>query len=61
MEEQISCAECLNVGRAVYCMQCIRMGKGRKDMFIPEHTFTNFTTPHEKNRQNSVHPEKDDI
>ena len=33
MEEQKSCADCLNLGRAVYCMQCIRMNKGHKDMF----------------------------
>ena len=33
MDEQNSCAECLNLGRAVYCMQCIRMDKGHKDMF----------------------------
>lgn len=33
MEPNNSCAECLNLGRAVYCMQCIRMNKGRKDMF----------------------------
>jgi hypothetical protein len=33
MDEQKSCAECLNMGRAVYCMQCVRMNKGYKDMF----------------------------
>ena len=33
MDEQKSCAECLNMGRAVYCMQCVRMNKGHKDMF----------------------------
>ena len=33
MEEQKSCADCLNLGRAVYCMQCVRMNKGHKDMF----------------------------
>ena len=33
MDEQKSCADCLNLGRAVYCMQCIRMNKGHKDMF----------------------------
>lgn len=27
MEQQNSCADCLNLGRAVYCMQCIRIGK----------------------------------
>ena len=34
MEQKNSCAECLNLGRAVYCMQCIRLGKGSKDKFI---------------------------
>ena len=33
MEIQNSCADCLNMGRAVYCMQCVRMNKGHKDMF----------------------------
>lgn len=33
MEIQNSCADCLNLGRAVYCMQCVRMNKGHKDMF----------------------------
>ena len=33
MDEHKSCADCLNLGRAVYCMQCIRMNKGHKDMF----------------------------
>ncbi len=33
MEQQNLCADCLNLGRAVYCMQCVRMNKGHKDMF----------------------------
>ena len=33
MELKNSCADCLNLGRAVYCMQCVRMNKGHKDMF----------------------------
>ena len=33
MEIQNSCADCLNLGSAVYCMQCVRMNKGHKDMF----------------------------
>ena len=33
MEQQNSCADCLNLGRAVYCMQCFRMNMGHKDMF----------------------------
>ena len=33
MEQQNSCADCLNLGRAVYCMQCVRLNKGHKDMF----------------------------
>ena len=35
MEKQLSCAECVNLGRAVYCMQCVRIRKGTKDMFLP--------------------------
>lgn len=33
MEQHNSCADCLNLGRAVYCMQCVRLNKGHKDMF----------------------------
>ena len=33
MDEQKLCADCLNLSRAVYCMQCIRMNKGHNDMF----------------------------
>ena len=32
MEQQNSCADCLNLGRAVYCMQCVRMNKGNKNI-----------------------------
>ena len=35
MEEKIlTCADCFHMGRAVYCMQCVRIGNGYKDMFI---------------------------
>ncbi len=33
MEEKKTCADCVNLGRAVYCMQCKRLKKGYKDMF----------------------------
>ncbi len=56
MEKQITCADCFHLGRAVYCMQCIRMGKGYKDMFIlnesePDTTNTNTAACYCKQKQ----------
>lgn len=34
MENKKTCADCVNLGRAVYCMQCKRLKKGCKDMFV---------------------------
>ncbi len=34
MENKKTCADCVNLGRAVYCMQCKLFKKGYKDMFI---------------------------
>ena len=34
MENKKTCADCVTLGRAVYCMQCKRLKKGYKDMFI---------------------------
>ncbi len=36
MEKKMTCAECINLGRAVYCMQCKRLNKGYKDMFVEQ-------------------------
>lgn len=36
MENAKTCAECINLGRAVYCMQCKRLRKGYKDMFVEQ-------------------------
>ena len=46
MEQYNSCADCLNLGRAVYCMQCVRMNKGHKDMFRSTNTVS---LPHKHN------------
>ena len=34
MENKKTCADCVNLGRAVCCMQCKRLKKGYKDMFV---------------------------
>lgn len=36
MENKKTCADCVNIGRAVYCMQCKRLNKGYKDMFVEQ-------------------------
>ena len=51
MEHQNSCADCLNLGRAVYCMQCVRMNKGHKDMFRSN---APSTLPYEHNNRKTV-------
>ena len=57
MDEKNSCAECLNLGRAVYCMQCIRMNKGYKDMF---RSSAPIVVPYQSkdSRNTSAQPEK---
>ncbi len=37
MDEQKSCAECLNMGRAVYCMQCDMFRINAPAIFSHEH------------------------
>ena len=36
MDNTKTCAECLNLGREIYCMQCKRLKNGPNDMFIEE-------------------------
>ena len=36
MENKKTCDDCVNLGRAVYCMQCKRLKKGYKDMFVEQ-------------------------
>ena len=36
MESKKTCADCVNMGREAYCMQCKRMNKGYKDMFVEQ-------------------------
>ena len=38
MEYQKTCADCVNMGRAIYCMQCKRLKNGFKDMFLEQVT-----------------------
>ena len=56
MEQQNSCAECLNLGREVYCMQCVRMNKGHKDMFRSSAPAAYYCSP--KKDQAQSQPEK---
>ena len=57
MDEQKSCAECLNMGRAVYCMQCVRMNKGYKDMFRSS-TPLSVPYPYSDKKTETPQPEK---
>lgn len=34
MEKEKTCADCVNLGRAVYCMKCKRLKNGCKDLFV---------------------------
>lgn len=34
MENKKTCADCINLGREVYCMKCERLKNGCKDMFV---------------------------
>ena len=34
MENQKTCADCINLGREVYCMKCKRLKNGYKDLFV---------------------------
>jgi len=34
MENKKTCADCINLGREVYCMKCKRINNGYKDLFV---------------------------
>ena len=36
MDNQKTCADCVNLGREVYCMKCKRLNNGFKDLFVEE-------------------------
>ena len=36
MDNQKTCADCVNLGREVYCMKCKRLNNGYKDLFVEE-------------------------
>lgn len=36
MENQKTCADCINIGREVYCMKCKRLNNGYQDMFTEQ-------------------------
>lgn len=36
MDNQKTCADCINLGREVYCMKCKRLNNGYKDMFVEQ-------------------------
>ncbi|MBR1482650.1 MAG: hypothetical protein IJ598_06745 [Ruminococcus sp.] len=36
MENQKTCADCINLGREVYCMKCKRLNNGYQDMFAEQ-------------------------
>lgn len=52
MEEKFTCADCFHMGRAVYCMQCVRLGNGYKDMFIANKVSSDVVDYYKKKYQN---------
>ena len=34
MKNKKTCADCINLGREVYCMKCKRLKNGYKDLFV---------------------------
>ena len=34
MDNKKTCADCINLGREVYCMKCKRIKNGYKDLFV---------------------------
>ena len=36
MDNQKTCADCVNLGREVYCMKCKRLNNGYKDLLVEE-------------------------
>ena len=51
-EEIITCADCFHMGKAVYCMQCIRLGNGHKDMFVADKISPDVVAYYKKKYQN---------
>ena len=51
-EEIITCADCFHMGKAVYCMQCVRLGNGRKDMFVADKISPDVVAYYKKKYQN---------
>ena len=39
MEIKKTCADCVNLGREVYCMKCKRLKNGYKDLFVDASPF----------------------
>ena len=58
MEENFTCADCMHMGSAVYCMQCIRLGKGYKDMFRRDEPSPEIVAYYQKKFENSNQPAK---
>ena len=59
MEEQKSCADCLNLGRSIYRMQCVRVNKEHKDMFRSSAPLSVPYQPSENNIK-ATQPEKNE-
>lgn len=51
-KEIITCADCFHMGRAVYCMQCVRLGNGYKDMFVKNSISSDVVEYYKKKYQN---------
>ena len=59
MEEEIlTCADCFHMGRAVYCMQCVRLGNGYKDMFVSNDVSSKIVEYYKRKYQNFETPDQ---
>ena len=60
-KEIITCADCFHMGRAVYCMQCVRLGNGYKDMFVKNSISSDVVEYYKKKYQNIEIPNQPKI
>ena len=51
MDNQKTCADCINLGREVYCMKCKRLKNGIKDMFVEQSKTEYINTVYQKTYQ----------
>ena len=51
MDNQKTCADCINLGSEVYCVKCKRLKNGYKDMFVEQSKTDYINTVYQKTYQ----------